>query len=225
MSEHWSGQHSQSPRAPAVRPAGPDGRPARRVGQVEHGKHWHYIYAKRRRRALGISTKQMSISQVFSIIGSVIAGVLLESNKATLAMIAGVFVILPGVFDLNGTLGAALSAKINHRLEDPKNNPFSVFLRSVGFALFIAIFGGMLVAMVGGGIAFWIFNANFWQVFWLAEIAVFLGAIIGLPLIGLLSLFFIKRRMNPDDVVGPVESSIFDILTVISLVLVIGWIS
>ena len=191
--------------------------------QIGHGHHWHYIYAKRRRRALGISTKQMAWSQVFSLIGSVIAGALLESNKTTLAMVAGAFVILPGVFDLNGTLGAALSAKINHRLEDPSNHPLPIFIRSVGFALFIAVFGGLLVATVGGSIAVWIFEASFWQVFWLAEIAVVLGAVVGLPLIGLLSLLFISRRMNPDDVVGPVESSIFDILTVISLALVIGW--
>lgn len=223
MSEHWSGQHSQSPRATAVFSAPQKSRPLRHEGQVEHAKHWHYIYAKRRRRALGISAKQMAWSQVFSLIGSVIAGVLLESNKTTLAMVAGAFVILPGVFDLNGTLGAALSAKINHRLEDPNNRPLPVFLRSVGFALFVAIFGGLLVASVGGGIAVLVFDANFWQVFWLAEIAVFLGAVVGLPLIGLLSLLFIRRKMNPDDVVGPVESSIFDILTVISLILAIGW--
>lgn len=191
--------------------------------QIEHVKHWHYVYRRRRQRALGINAQQMAWSQVFSLIGSVIAGVLLESNKTTLALLVGAFVVLPGIFDLNGTLGAALSAKINHRLEDPKNTPAVVFIRTVSFALFVSIFAGLLVAGVGASIAVWFFNAQFWQVFWLAETAVILSAIIGLPLIGGLSLFFRSLKMNPDDVVGPIESSVFDILTVISMAMVIGY--
>ncbi len=194
--------------------------------QVEHGRHWHYIYAKhhRRQRALGINAKQMSWSQVFSLVGSIIAGALLESNKTTLALLAGVFVVLPGVFDLNGTIGAALSAKINHRLEDPDAKALRVFLRSVAFALFISVLGGLIVAGVGGLIAATFFNASFGRVFMVAELAIILSAIIGLPLIGILSLIFRHFRVNPDDVVGPIESSVFDILTVITLAMVIGWI-
>jgi cation transporter-like permease len=195
--------------------------------QVEHGKHWHYIYAKhrRRQRILGINPRQMAWSQVFSLVGSVIAGALLESNKATLALIAGAFVILPGIFDLNGTLGAGLSAKINHRLEDQNAQPFSVFIRSFGFALFVAVTGGLLVAGVGAAIAYTFFDAGFWQVFVLAELAIILAALFGLPFIGLLSLLFRSRNINPDDVVGPIESSVFDILTVVMMVVVIGWLT
>lgn len=194
--------------------------------QVEHGRHWHYIYAKhhRRQRALGINAKQMSGSQVFSLIGSIIAGALLESNKTTLALLAGVFVVLPGVFDLNGTLGAALSAKINHRLEDPQARPLQVFLRAVSFAMFMAVFGGLIVASVGGLVATLFFDASFVHIFMVAELAIILSAAIGLPLMGLLSLLFRHFKVNPDDVVGPIESSVFDILTVITLALVIGWI-
>lgn len=187
--------------------------------------HWHYIYAKhrRRQRVLGINAKQMSWSQVFSLIGSVIAGSLLESNKSTLAMLVGAFVVLPGIFDLNGTLGAALSSKINHKLEDPEAKPWVVFAQSTAYGFFVAVTGGLLVAAVGASAATILFDASFAKVFVLAEAAVILAAIIGLPLIGLLSLFFRSRNINPDDVVGPIESSVFDILTVVTMVIVIGW--
>lgn len=189
--------------------------------QVEHGKHWHYVYARHRKRALGISTKQMAWTQVFSLVGSIIAGSLLESHKLTFTLLAGAFVVLPGVFDLDGSLGAALSAKINHRLEDPRNQPATVFVKGVTFAFVIATLAGLVVAIVGASIANWFFDANFWRVFWLAESAIILSAIIGLPMIGGLSLLFRKLKMNPDDVVGPIESSIFDILSVITMVMVI----
>lgn len=174
---------------------------------------------------LGINAKQMAWSQVFSLVGSVIAGALLESNKLSLALVAGTFVILPGVFDLDGSIGAALSAKINHRLESLKEDAWVVFIRSVGYALLVSILAGLLVAAVGAGVATVFFDASYWQVFVLAEGAITLSALLGFPLIGALSVLFRRLRINPDDVVGPIESSIFDILTVLTLVMVIGWIT
>ncbi len=190
-----------------------------------HHRHWHYLYEKRRRRVLGINPKQMAASQVFSLLGSVVAGALLESNKVTLAFVAGAFVILPGVFDLTGTLGAVISAKINHRLEDPNAKSWQVFGGTVGYSMLIALLGGAIVATVGAGLATWFFDASFVFVFKLATLAIVLCGLFGFPLIGLLSLLARQRDMNPDDVIGPIESSIFDILTVISMVLVIGWLS
>lgn len=167
----------------------------------------------------------MSISQVFSLIGSVVAGVLLEANKVELGLLAGAFVVLPGIFDLDGSVGAALSAKINHHLENPRASSLTVFLKSVAFALFVAAMAGLLVAGVGASIAVAFFDAKFWQVFWLAEGAILLSAVIGFPLVGALSVLFRRFKINPDDVVGPIESSIFDVLTVITMVIMIGWLT
>lgn len=172
-------------------------------------------------RVLGISGKQMAWSQVFSLAGSIVAGILLESNKTTLALLAGAFVVLPAVFDLDGSLGAALSAKINHRLENTNVSTWRVAIGSILFACLIAGLSGFVVAGVGAGIATFFFDAVFSQVFTVAFAAILLSAIVGFPLIGGLSVFFRKRNMNPDDVVGPIESSVFDILTVVMMALMI----
>lgn len=180
--------------------------------------HWPYIFRRRRIRILGINSKQMAWGQVASLVGSVIAGVLLEGNKEVLSLIVGAFVILPGVFDLDGSIGAALSAKINHHMEESGAQGHRIFLSSVWFALRQAVLGGVLVGLVGATIAVVLFEAVFWQVFILGMGAIFLSAVIGFPLIGGLSLLFRSFSINPDDVVGPIESSIFDILTVITMV-------
>lgn len=160
-----------------------------------------------------------------SLVGSVIAGALLESNKVTLALVAGAFVVLPGVFDLDGSLGAALSAKINHHLEDAEAKTWNVLLRSVGFAVLVSVLAGALVALLGASLGMVFFQADFSKIFVLALGAIILSGLIGFPIIGLLSVFFRRLKINPDDVVGPIESSIFDILTVITLVIMIGWLS
>jgi cation transporter-like permease len=184
-------------------------------------KHWPHLYRRRRERALGISAKQMAISQVFSLAGSIIAGLLLEQNKAGIAALAGAFVILPGVFDLDGSLGAALSARINHALEET-DKALKVFVSSIGSAMIHACLAGILVASVGAGVATVLFQADFMSVFSLGIGAIILSGVIGFPLIGALSVYFRRKKINPDDVVGPIESSLFDILTVISVAVLAG---
>lgn len=180
--------------------------------------HWKYIY-RRRKQVLGISTKQMATSQVFSLIGSIIAGVLLDANKESLALIVGVFVVLPGVFDLDGSIGASLSAKINHQLEDPDRKPADTFWNTVSFALLLCASAGALVGLTGAAVSALFFDAYFWHVFFIGWGAVMLSGLIGFPIIALMSIFFRLRKINPDDVVGPIESSLFDILTIITIVI------
>jgi len=193
-------------------------RPITELAEPIH-HHWPYIYHVRRRRALGINTAQMAWSQVFSLIGSVVAGLLLEVNKETLVLLVGALVMLPGAFDLDGSIGAALSAKINHLSEDPKSNQSQVFFSAVWFALRQALIGGVLVGLVGAAAATLFFDAVFMRVFWLGLGSITLSAVVGFPLIGALSLLFRWFSINPDDVVGPIESSIFDVLTVITMVI------
>lgn len=164
----------------------------------------------------------MGYAQVISLIGSIIAGVLLDANKTTLAAFTGAFVILPGVFDMSGSLGASLSAKINHRLEETRASVWRIFSASTLFTFLVAVFAGALVSLIGAGIASLFFDASIWHVFILSELAIISCGIFGFPIIGLLCIVLRKFGLNPDDVVGPIESSVFDILTVLSLSIIAG---
>jgi cation transporter-like permease len=186
-------------------------------------QHWPYVYHRRRQKVLGINAKQMAWGQVASLIGSVIAGVLLDTHKETLALLAGAFVVLPGIFDLDGSIGAALSAKINHLSEKTNLSARRVLYHTVWFALRQAILAGVLVGLMGASIAVLFFDAMFWHVFLIGVGAVTISAVLGFPLIGLLSIFFRRLSINPDDVVGPIESSLFDILAVITTVIMVEW--
>lgn len=191
---------------------------------VHQHRHWHHVYKKRRRRALGINSKQIAVGQMISLFGAVMAGFHLDNNKTALAAIVGAFVILPGILDLNGSLGGALSAKINHRLENLAANPWRILARSVAFSLLIAVLAGMVVGTIGAGLASTFFDADFTTIFKLSLGAILLGAAIGFPLVALFTVGLRTLGVNPDDVMGPIESSFFDFLAVYTLVLVAGWI-
>ena len=164
----------------------------------------------------------MAVGQFVSLIGAIVAGVVLDINKESLAAFAGAFVVLPGVFDLSGSLGASLSAKINHRLEDNRASAWKIFWSSLFFTYCIALTAGLLVSLTGATIAALFFDAVFYKVFLLTELSIALCCLIGMPFIGILSIVLRKFKVNPDDVVGPIESSITDILSVVLLGFVAG---
>lgn len=180
-----------------------------------------YLYRFHRRRALKSSPKQMALSQVVSLVGTVLSGYLLELNKATLVGFAGAILIMPGVFDLTSSLGAAMSAKMNHALEFNNEPVWKVFWRSVTFSLGEIITAGVLVALIGGVIAASVFGVAGWPVVWLTFGALILTALIGLPTVGYLTLKARQNRVNPDDVIGPVQSSLFEILSMLAIVMLV----
>lgn len=189
----------------------------KKVSQHHHLRHWHHVVLKRRRRALNINSKQMAIGQLISLLGAVVAGVALDINKETIAAFAGAFIVLPGVFDLSGSLGASLSAKINHRIDESRASAVKIFFSTLIFTYSVALAAGLLVSLTGATIAALAFDANFTKVFLLTELSIALCCLIGMPFIGLLSILLKKFKVNPDDVVGPIESSLTDILSVIVL--------
>ncbi len=181
-------------------------------------RHWHYIY-KKRRRLLGISTNQMASSQIISIAVALIAGVTLNAHKESLILVTGVFVILPGVLDLASSIGTALSAKINHILEDPDQDKMVVALSSTLFALCLVASAGLIVGTVGGGLTALLFDGSFWRTFAIGWISMVAAGLIGYPLTALVAVVFRNKNVNPDDVIGP---SLFDLISIVSIIVVTG---
>lgn len=180
-----------------------------------------YLYRFHRRRALESNPKQMALSQVVSLIGTVLSGYLFELNKDHLVGFVGAILVMPGVFDLTSSLGAAMSAKLNHTLEFSSDSAWKNYWRAVGFSLKEIIAAGILVALVGGGLAALVFGTSAWQVVWLTFGALSLTAVVGLPIIGYLTIKVRQRSINPDDVIGPIQSSLFEIFSILAIVLIV----
>ena len=164
----------------------------------------------------------MSFAQLFSILGAVIAGVILDSNKLTITAIAGSFVLLPAIFDLSSSVGASLSAKINHKIEDQPSRVVNLLIKNTLFAFFIGILSGLIVSIVGASITSIFFEADFIKVLLLGVGSIAISTACGFPIVGILSIILQKKGVNPDDVIGPIETAIFYILAVISMSFIAG---
>ncbi len=177
-----------------------------------HHRHWQYVYKQRSQKP--ISWREIALGQIISVSGSLIAGLLLDINKNTLALFAGAFLLLPGIIDLAASITGAMCAKINHRLE-ASDQKWHIVRGSVAFALLLSLTSGFVVGVCAGAIGELFFEAHFWQVATLGVASMLIVGVITYPIMAMLTLFVRRTGADPDNIVGPVESGFTDTLTVL----------
>ncbi len=69
-----------------------------------------------------------------------------------------------------------------------------------------------------------LFDADFMVMLKLMLISMFLVGIVIYPVVALLVVVIRHFKWNPDNLVGPIQSSLVDILTVIVIAVVAGWV-
>lgn len=186
-------------------------------------RHWRYVY-QRRRRWHGVSTGQIVASQIFTVVASVAAGLLLDLNKESIAFLVGALLMMPGIIDLAATLTGVMCTKINHQADTLNQPTWRVTVRAMGFAMFVGATAGFLVGLVGGALAMWLFDASFIKMVLLSVISMGIIGAICYPLMALFTLLIRRLNMNPDNISGPVESSVVDIVAILVIAVVAGWI-
>ncbi len=187
-------------------------------------RHWRFLY-RHRRRSANASTKQIIAGQIFTVIVSIGAGLWLDSLKHSIIAVAGAFILMPGIVDLSASLAGALGAKVNHHLEEGDKSFVRVFAGSVSYGLLVAVLAGGLVGAVGGLIGVTLFDADFVVMLKLMLISMFLVGIIIYPVVAVLVVVIRHFEWNPDNLVGPIQSSLVDILAVVVIATVAGWVT
>jgi mgtE-like transporter len=163
----------------------------------------------------------MLIGQSVSMVGSVIAGLLLDFQKEQFLLLAGALVILPAVFELGGSVAGAMGARIAHRLHEGVR-PWLILRDGVTHAFLLTISSSLLLGLISSLVTFVVFGADILKIF-IAVVSVCLSvAVVGLPIVALVTYLSYKSGADPDNIVGPVETTLFDLLSVIALAVVVG---
>jgi cation transporter-like permease len=189
----------------------------RKILSSQPHRHWHYVYRHRRARKLidDVNTWQIIAGQVFTVVASVFAGFLLDIRKEEIGVLAGAFVLMPGIIDLSASLTGAMAAKINHQIDVTPAHPTTIATHAVGFSLLVGIFAGLIVGIFGGFISFLLFDGNIVKIALLGTISMTTISLIADPVIASMTIAFKKLHMNPDNIVGPIQSSLIDMLAII----------
>lgn len=187
-------------------------------------RHWHFLY-KHRKRSTSASTKQIIAGQIFTVVMSIGAGLWLDHVKYSIVAFAGALLLLPGIVNLAGSLAGALGAKINHLLEEKEHKTSKIIVGAVLHALLISLLTGLLVGAIGGLIGEVYFKANFASMLQLMILTMTLIGVVIYPVVSVLVVVLRRFKLNPDNLVGPIQSSLVDVLSIVMIAVAIGVLS
>lgn len=159
------------------------------------------------------------IGQIISIVGGLAAGGLLAYFRGSFEPVVGFLILLPGVIDGTGNIQGSLAARLNHTvLRWPKfhesrrawtNNQQSAYI--LGGALGIVL-GALAVIL-----SYILYSRANFNLFWIALVSCTAANAILTPLISRLTDRWFDLGHNPDNVMGPIVTSLADITGIVVL--------
>jgi mgtE-like transporter len=167
--------------------------------------------------------KEILSSQLVSITGGIIAGVVLAAYTDKLLLIPGMLLALPAFLDMRGNISGSLSSRlssglflgvINPKKWDSKiihGNFHACFLLAVIISLFLG-----LLAFLFDYFVLKVFYPNIIMIFLLAGM---IANMIEIPLTIFLTFYVFKKGHDPNNVLGPFVTSSGDVTSVLALLI------
>ena len=184
-------------------------------------RFWHHYY-RRIRRNKDASAKQILFGQIVGVTLSIIAGIILDSSKETFIIIPGTLLLLPGLIDVIASVTASLSVKINHHLKDTDFKKSVIAVHDAVYSLAILMVSTLILSVFTVLVGAVFFEINAVKIITISLLTSLGVGVIAFPLVIIGVIIVRKLKLNPDNIVGPIETSVVDMLVVILIGLIIG---
>ncbi|MEA2089972.1 MAG: magnesium transporter [Thermoproteota archaeon] len=170
--------------------------------------------------------KESSLSEVLSISGGALAGLGLAKIIGVLNAFPGMIIMVPGFMGLRGNILGAMSARIGTALHTGLIEPkFTYTKQTLTNILASTVLSGFVNTLIG--IFAYIFcaangieGAVLWKLMLLGALSGVLAAFIISPFTLLIAITVFRKGVDPDNVMGPVVTSIGDITALLCLFIV-----
>jgi mgtE-like transporter len=167
--------------------------------------------------------KEILSFQIVSIIGGLIAGTVLAVYLDKLLLIPGMFILIPGILEMRGNISGPFTSRISSGLFLKVIKPFDLRTKIIkgnlvsSFLLtgVVSVFLGLLAFLL----TFVVFNQSAPQLVLIALIAGILANVVEIPIALFLTFFLFKKGHDPNNIMGPVITSVGDILGILALLI------
>lgn len=180
---------------------------------------WRTLY-EQKQKLHDVSTEQVILGQLFTLVIALGAGLLLEQNKQTLLLISTTLVMYPALADMLSSNAAVLSASVHHDIDNIQGSKFWAVTVAISRTVLVSIAASALLGVFAGVIGVLFFDTAFLNTLFLAALSGSMAGVFGMPV--MLAATFIVRKMqvNPDNVTAPLETAIFSSLTLAAVIIV-----
>lgn len=180
------------------------------------GAFWRTVIEQKKRQHEP-STKRIIIGQLITIFVVGVSSLLIEDNQEAFLLFGATLLIYPALTDLLMSSGSVLSASIHHDLERQDESTYRFSLLAIIRSISGTIIAGTIVGSVAGVISAVVLSIPFMATLRLAVLATTIAAIVGLPLVLAITLFVRNLKSNPDEIIPPFESSVFNVVMLLAI--------
>jgi len=170
--------------------------------------------------------KEISFSELLAITGGIIAGTFLSTLTDNFGLMAGLFILFPGLLEMHGNIYGSLSARLSNLLLLNKLKNKKELMYFVGqniLASFLLLFFVSLVLGITSYLfIYFVFEINNYYIILISVLSSLLCAIIEMPFTIYTTLWLFKHNFDPEDIMGPYVTTLGDILSIVSLIVVMG---
>lgn len=186
--------------------------------------YWRTVIDQRKRQH-DVSIRRIVIGQLATIFVVGIGSLLIEESQEAYLLAGATLLLYPALTDLLMSSGSVLSASVHHDLERQDESTYRFSLLSLFRSIVSTTVSGTVVGCVAGLLGVLLLSLPFLSTLKLAVAASATAAVIGLSLVLSITLVVRNLKSNPDEVIPPFESSVFNVVMLLSIAIASRWLA
>ncbi|MBI2110554.1 magnesium transporter [Candidatus Woesearchaeota archaeon] len=167
--------------------------------------------------------KDIFFSQLVSLGGGLIAGLMLAIYADKLFLIPGMLILLPGFLEMRGNISGSFASRLSSGLFLGIIKPNKIKTKIIKGNLSASFFLVLFVSFLLGFLAF-LFNYFFLktvtiELIFMPLVAGIIANVIEIPLTLFVTFYLFKKGHDPNNIMGPFITSTGDITSIVSLLI------
>lgn len=170
--------------------------------------------------------KETSIAEIISITGGILGGLGLAKFTGTLEKIPGLLILIPAFLEMRGNISGSLASRLGTYLHLGKIKPFkrneildanisASLLLSISTSLFIGLFAIFMSYLIK-------IQIHSIKIILISILSGVLSSFLMLFLTIFTSFLLYSKGYDPDNIMGPYVTTIGDVVSILTIVLVAG---
>ncbi len=169
--------------------------------------------------------KEMLSAELGGVTIALAAGTGLAFATDQIALVPGLFILIPGFLGMRGSVSGSLAARIGSALHLGEiQKPYTrspLLYANMGAAVALNLVTSVLLGVASYLLSRMVFATASLDVVWVAVIAGAVATAVLTPLTAASTVALFDRGVDPDNVMGPYVTSTGDVISILSLLLAV----
>jgi len=166
--------------------------------------------------------------QTIALIAGLIAGVFLAFQTDKILLIPAMFILIPGLLEMRGNIEGSLSSRLSSglflKLVKPKLENTEILKGNIIASFVLSIIISLVLGYVAFIVEYAALGIFYPKIIVIALIAGVISNIIGMIFSVFLTFYLFKKGHDPNNIMGPSITSLGDVISILSIMLVVVFI-